>query len=140
MQKINGFTVFYLLICLMFFSNFLSAQTGVSYISAYGYDSCIELKNKTTTVILEPNAGGRVISYSLNGINIMYEDSLQNRWVSTPKCHVSTVTWPVAGLILDLQEQSLIQIYFSLVNGIFPLLADFPQDLPAKLTLLQKYT
>jgi hypothetical protein len=85
MQKINGFTVFYLLICLMFFSNFLSAQTGVSYISAYGYDSCIELKNKTTTVILEPNAGGRVISYSLNGINIMYEDSLQNRWVSTPQ-------------------------------------------------------
>ena len=56
-----------------------------SFVSAYGYDSCVLLKNKTVTVVLEPNAGGRVISYSLNGVNVLYEDSTQNGWISTAK-------------------------------------------------------
>jgi hypothetical protein len=51
---------------------------------AYGYDSCILLKNGQVEVVLEPNTGGRVIRYALNGVNVLYEDSLQNGWKSTP--------------------------------------------------------
>jgi hypothetical protein len=60
-----------------------NVQTNVSFVSAYGYDSCIALKNTIIEVILEPNAGGRVIRYALNGVNVLYEDSTQNGWVST---------------------------------------------------------
>jgi hypothetical protein len=51
--------------------------------SGYGYDSCLLLKNKNVEVILEPNVGGRVIRYALNGVNVLYEDSVQNGWVSS---------------------------------------------------------
>ena len=49
-----------------------SSQEGVQVIDYYGYDDCIELKNETTRVVLCPGAGGRVLEYSLNGRNALY--------------------------------------------------------------------
>ena len=73
-------------IALLFFYNKVEAQnSSVSFITAYGYDSCVLLKNNTTEVVLEPNAGGRVIRYAYKGVNVLYEDSLQNGWISTAK-------------------------------------------------------
>ena len=47
-------------------------------ISTNGYDNCIELSNKTTRVVLEPNMGGRVLYYELKGKNILYIDKQQD--------------------------------------------------------------
>ncbi len=76
---------FYRIISLLFFLSFSgisiceeSSYEGASYIDAYGYTNCIKLWNDTITVILEPNCGGRVIEYSLNGSNALYVNSEQN--------------------------------------------------------------
>ena len=57
---------------------------GTAWVEAYGYINCIELSNGKTTVILEPNCGGRVIEYSQNGSNMMWIDPEQNGWTYTP--------------------------------------------------------
>ena len=41
-------------------------------ITFHGYPECIELRNETTTVVLCPAAGGRVLEYSLGGENALY--------------------------------------------------------------------
>jgi hypothetical protein len=46
-------------------------------LSEYGYDNLIELKNTTTRVVLEPNMGGRVLSYKLHDIEVLYQDPKQ---------------------------------------------------------------
>jgi hypothetical protein len=84
-QKLNSSIIAGNIIILLLTTSFANAQTNVSFVSAYGYDSCIALKNKNIEVVLEPNAGGRVIRYALNGVNVLYEDSTQNGWISTAK-------------------------------------------------------
>lgn len=83
-QKLYGSTTAGIIMILLCAAFGLKAQTSGSFISAYGYDSCIQLKNSQVEVILEPNTGGRVIRYALNGVNVLYEDSMQNGWISTP--------------------------------------------------------
>lgn len=82
-QKLYKSTIAGIIIILLGAASGLKAQTNASFVSAYGYDSCIQLKNGQVEVVLEPNAGGRVIRYALNGVNVLYEDSLQNGWMST---------------------------------------------------------
>ena len=58
----------------IFFSpkiNITQAAHGAKKLMAFGHENCIELKNKTTRVILAPS-GGRVLSYEINGRNTMY--------------------------------------------------------------------
>ena len=58
----------------IFFSpkiNITQAANGAKKLMAFGHENCIELKNKTTRVILAPS-GGRVLSYEINGRNTMY--------------------------------------------------------------------
>ena len=53
----------------------MNAAETIRYV---GYPDCIELKNETTRVVLCPEAGGRVLVYSLGGENALYleeEDS-----------------------------------------------------------------
>ena len=57
---------------------------GTAWVNSYGYSGCVQLSNGTTMVILEPNCGGRVIEYSLNGKNSLYVDPEQNGWTYTP--------------------------------------------------------
>ena len=58
----------------IFFSpkiNNTQAANGAKKLMAFGHENCIELKNKTTRVILAPS-GGRVLSYEINGRNTLY--------------------------------------------------------------------
>jgi hypothetical protein len=45
---------------------------GAAIVTFHGYDDCIRLENGTTRVTLCPRAGGRVLEYSLGGVNALY--------------------------------------------------------------------
>jgi hypothetical protein len=64
---------------------------GVDIISEHGYDNCIELRNAFIRVVLEPNMGGRVLIYEINGENILHEDPTQAGllYPDIPKGHLS---------------------------------------------------
>lgn len=57
---------------------------GTRVIDQNGYSGCIELFNDHTSVVLEPNCGGRVLIYSLNGRNVLHVDPRQDGWVYSP--------------------------------------------------------
>ena len=52
-------------------------------VNAYGYDRCIEINNGMARVVIDPNAGGRILAYSVDGKNIIHEDPQQNGWTWT---------------------------------------------------------
>lgn len=68
------------------------------FISSAGYDGCIELSNATTRVVIEPNLGGRVLNYQLNGAEILYQNPAQNGVVWDGK----TKVWHPAGGRFDI--------------------------------------
>jgi len=39
-----------------------------------GYPNCLKLTNRSSEVILAPEAGGRVLVFSREGRNILYQD------------------------------------------------------------------
>ena len=49
-------------------------QIGVRTVNENKYPGCIEISNQTTRVVLEPNLGGRVLKYELNGKNVLFVD------------------------------------------------------------------
>ena len=55
-----------------------------AWVSSYGYSGCIELSNEHIKVILEPNCGGRILEYALNGKNVIHTDPEQDGWTYTP--------------------------------------------------------
>lgn len=57
---------------------------GTAWVSSHGYSGCVELSNKTTRIVLEPNCGGRILEYSLNGQNALYVNPKQDGWTYTP--------------------------------------------------------
>jgi len=57
---------------------------GTAWIDSHGYSNCIQLSNKTTVVTLEPNCGGRVIEYSVNGQNVIYMNPEHDGWLYKP--------------------------------------------------------
>lgn len=72
---------------------FLSAVTtmssmpiteGARLIEANGYTGCVELTNAHTRVVLEPNLGGRVIKYQLDGVETLHQDPSLNGVVLKP--------------------------------------------------------
>ena len=51
----------------------------------FGYAGCIALENSAgARVVLSPLAGGRVLEYSLDGINALYLNSVQQGWRNVP--------------------------------------------------------
>ncbi len=48
------------------------AADGAEVVSYYGYDDCIRLSNEVVSVVLCPAAGGRVLEYALDGVNVLY--------------------------------------------------------------------
>lgn len=57
------------------------AESGSAKVVHYlNYDKSIELTNKNTKVVLCPQAGGRVLEYSLNGKNSLYLDEKEANW------------------------------------------------------------
>ncbi|TRX66083.1 hypothetical protein [Carboxylicivirga sp. M1479] len=60
------------LIVLLFIS--LISLSAARTITQYGLPNCIELRNENTRVVLDPNIGGRVLVYEINGKNVLYFD------------------------------------------------------------------
>jgi len=54
------------------------------FIDYFGYRNCIRLDNRHTRVILLPHSGGRVLSYTLDGIDALYENPEQQGWTYSP--------------------------------------------------------
>ena len=57
---------------------------GTAWVSSYGYSKCVRLSNSSIKVILDPNCGGRVLEYSLNGQNAIYLDPEHDGWTYKP--------------------------------------------------------
>jgi hypothetical protein len=55
-----------------------ATNPGTRIIATNGYDNCIEITNASCRVVLEPNLGGRVLIYEVNGKNALYVDPKQN--------------------------------------------------------------
>lgn len=68
--------IFLGLIFILFEVNQLSAQ--VEKMSYRGWTDCYRLSNKQCEVIIGASCGGRVLLFSLNGKNIIYENQAQN--------------------------------------------------------------
>ncbi|RXP62726.1 hypothetical protein EC396_03135 [Lutibacter sp. HS1-25] len=73
MKKYLTFIFIVFLTCNIGFS-----QVVIKKVNAFGYNNCIELSNPIVKVILDPNVGGRILSYELNGKNILFENPLLN--------------------------------------------------------------
>ena len=41
-------------------------------VDLHGYKDCIEIRNGESRVVLEPNCGGRILSYEYKGVNALY--------------------------------------------------------------------
>ncbi|MDD9865671.1 MAG: hypothetical protein OXS32_04925, partial [Verrucomicrobiales bacterium] len=72
MKPVHMLKVFFAVSLLLGLSgNVALAAKGARSLTAFGYENCIELKNKTTRVVLAPS-GGRVLAYEINGVNTLY--------------------------------------------------------------------
>ena len=69
------------LISLMIVISFGCSKAGVKFVDVNGYKGCVEISNGNIKVVLEPNVGGRVLHYSLNGRNALYIDHEQDGWI-----------------------------------------------------------
>lgn len=56
----------------------MKTAVGARFVRESGYDGCVELANDNTRVILEPNVGGRVLNYQLDGLEILFQNPSQN--------------------------------------------------------------
>ena len=79
-------------------STLYATPLGSRLISTHGYENCIELSNGVCRVVLEPNCGGRVLVYEIEGKNALYIDPAQNGFMPTPEEWKTTPgTYPCAG-------------------------------------------
>jgi len=65
-----------------------SQFAGARVITERLYPNCIELFNDSIRVVLEPNLGGRVLAYELNGNNVLYVDATQDGLVYQPDVYI----------------------------------------------------
>ena len=56
---------------------------GTSFVNFAGYENCVKLENETTVVILGPHAGGRILSYTLNGKESLFRNTAQDGWMAS---------------------------------------------------------
>ncbi|MEZ4905348.1 MAG: family 43 glycosylhydrolase [Spirosomataceae bacterium] len=56
----------------------INLSTTTRFVSTHGYDNCLEIKNEKTRVVIEPNLGGRVLIYEIEGKNVLYIDTTKN--------------------------------------------------------------
>ena len=52
----------------------VQSQNKIKKVNVFGYENCIEIKNPTVRVVLDPNVGGRLLVYEINGKNILFEN------------------------------------------------------------------
>ena len=73
-QRLINAMNFFKIIFIFYFATTFNGLFAAGYITEYGIPGCIELKNGKTRVVIDPNIGGRVLVYEINGINILYFD------------------------------------------------------------------
>jgi hypothetical protein len=56
---------------------------GTAIVDFFGYTGCLRLENSSTRVVLCHQAGGRVLEYSLHGVNVIYLDPAGAGWTTT---------------------------------------------------------
>ena len=59
---------------------FAASLHAADTVTWHGYKQAIELKNQHTRVVLCPEVGGRVLEYSLNGVNVLFVSENEKRW------------------------------------------------------------
>jgi len=74
----NNLKVPLLFLALAIFPQCFAQFAGSRIIGERKYPGCIELSNDSVRVVLEPNLGGRVLAYELNGKNVLYVDDEQD--------------------------------------------------------------
>ena len=70
-----------------FMLSFLSNKAqfeGARMVTEINYPNCIELMNDSVRIVLEPNLGGRILVYELNGNNVLYVDHAQDGKIYEP--------------------------------------------------------
>lgn len=62
-------------------ADFVSAAEKIAFLS---YPNCIKLESSKARVILCPDAGGRVLEYSMKGVNALHLDPREAEWKPGP--------------------------------------------------------
>lgn len=57
---------------------------GTEWVSFFGYDGCLKLSNADTSVILDPNCGGRTLSYAHQGVEVIPLNPTQQGYTWQP--------------------------------------------------------
>jgi hypothetical protein len=74
---------------LIFYPCFTYSQfEGTMIITENRYPGCVELSNNTARVVLEPNLGGRVLKFELNGKNVLFENPIYDGKVYEPGVYI----------------------------------------------------
>ncbi|MBA7567835.1 hypothetical protein ES708_09553 [subsurface metagenome] len=86
MTKHSLFSLALLFIAVLFITNVFAEDLpeGTAWVDRYGYTGCVELSNGSIRVVLEPNCGGRIMEYALNGQNVIYVDPEHDGYVYVP--------------------------------------------------------
>lgn len=81
LNSLRLFTPTVVVWCSLSLSSFgLWAADGAREVVWHGYDRAIELANDTTRVVLCPQVGGRVLEYSLDGVNVLFVSDEERAW------------------------------------------------------------
>jgi hypothetical protein len=82
LQKNRPLIILFLLVFLC--KTGIAQFQGSRIITERKYPGCVELINDSVRLVLEPNLGGRVLAYELNGKNVLYVDDSQDGKVYEP--------------------------------------------------------
>src|SRR5688500_5508331 len=69
-----------LLVVVLFVGTVGADEPSARVVAFHGYTQAIELRHGTTRVILCPQAGGRVLEYSVGGLDAMYLEPGEKDW------------------------------------------------------------
>lgn len=79
--------MFYLVAALVAFATPMASEEpssegkeGARVVAYYGYTEAVELKSRSVRAVLCPQAGGRVLEFSIEGKNALYLDELEKSW------------------------------------------------------------
>lgn len=69
-----------LLVTLLMAGTLAAEEPTARVVTYHAYTQAIELKQGKTRVVLCPQAGGRVLEFSVDGVNAMYFDKAEKNW------------------------------------------------------------
>jgi len=79
-MRASSFILFTLVLCCVAASPSLAAEPAARVSAFHGYTQAIEMKLGNARAILCPQAGGRVLEFSIDGNNAMFLDDAEKKW------------------------------------------------------------